>query len=122
MVIQNTDSQTFGNLAYEKLKSESKDCKISHVAVRDGVLNALKCFCSQSELFAKTIYESTKTFNECLKVVLDNHGNCLSDIEAYRRAVCFYFENADVSFEMQIHLPEENNKPSAVVLNLFDIL
>lgn len=121
-IVINTDSQTFGNLAIEKLKEESKRYKGSS-CVRDGVLTALTHFCHQSEEFAKTIYESDKSFVECMKTVLDNHGIWLSDIEAYRRAVSFYFEGSDVSFEMQIYLPQEkaNDKP-AVILNLFDIL
>lgn len=121
--ILKTDSQTFGNLACEKLSKEAKDSKGKYPSVSDGVLTALKHFCQQSEEFAKTIYESDKLFKDCISAVLKNHGNCLSDIEAYRRAVCFYFEKADVSFEMQIHLPQEDKKTSsAVILNLFDIL
>lgn len=122
-IILNSKSQTFGNLAIEKLKEESKAYKGTHGVVRDGVLSALKLFCQQSEDFAKVIYESEKSFDSCMKTVLHNHGGCLSDIEAYRRAVCFYFENADVEFEMKILLPEGSEKEkSAVILNLFDLM
>ena len=116
-----TDSQTFGKVAANKLKAEASSYN-DFPQVRDGVLSALTHFCHQSEDFAKVIAESDKTFTSCMKAVLKDHGNCLSDIEAYRRAVSFYFENADVSFEMQIHLPSDaaKSKP-AVVLNLFDI-
>ena len=123
--IINSNSQTFGNLAVEKLKSEAKKSsgKFIYSEVTNGVLNALIHFCNQSEIFAKVIYETDKTFEACIKVVLHNHGICLSDIEAYRRAVSFYFETADVSFEMIIHLPEEQQKSKpAVILNLFEIL
>lgn len=122
-IILGTDSQTSGNLAIEKLKKEANEYKGTHGAVRDGVLRSLTLFCQQSETFAKTIYESEKTFSNCLDVVLREHGGCLSDIEAYRRAVGFYFDNADVEFEMKIILPESAGEPkNAVILNLFDML
>ena len=121
--ILSAKTETFGDLASSKLKKQAKEWKGSHGVVRDGVLNALIHFCQQSEHFAQTIYESDKTFDACLKVVLDKHGGCLSDIEAYRRAVNFYFEAAEISFEMVIHLPSENHREnSAVILNLFDML
>ena len=91
-VILNSNSQTFGNLAIDKLKTELKEYKGTHGSVRDGVFTALNLFCKQSEEFAKVLYESDKKFSDCLTAVLKNHGGCLSDIEAYRRAVCFYFE------------------------------
>ena len=122
-MILNSNSQTFGNLASDKLKAQAKEYKGTHYVVRDGVLNALIHFCQQSEEFAKTVYESDKTLNACLKVVMNDHGSCLSDIEAYRRAVSFYFEAAEISFEMVIQLPsqKEKDKP-AIILNLFDML
>ena len=122
-MILNSNSQTFGNLAFEKLKEQAKQYKGTHDAVRDGVLNALIHFCQQSEAFAKVVHESDKTISECLEVVLNNHGGCLSDIEAYRRAVSFYFEGAEISFEMSIQLPSEEQKEKpAIILNLFDML
>ena len=120
-MIINSNSQTSANLAVEKLKQERKNCNSKYSAVTDGVLSALIHFCNQSETFAKTVYESDKTFDTCLKAVLNNHGNCLSDIEAYRRAVSFYFETADISFEMVIHLSDDKKDKPAVILNLFDI-
>ena len=120
--ILNSNSQTYGNLASEKLRKQAKEWNGSHGVVRDGVLNALIHFCQQSEEFAQKIHESDKTFDDCLKVVLDKHGVWLSDIEAYRRAVSFYFEAAEISFEMVIQLPSSKQKEkSAVILNLFDI-
>ena len=122
-IILGTDSQTFGNLGIEKLRKEAIEYKGTHGAVRDGVLRALTLFCQQSETFAKAIYESDKSFSKCLDVVLRNHGGCLSDIEAYRRAVGFYFENSDIEFEMKIILPESAGElKNAVILNLFDML
>ena len=121
-VILTSNSQTFGNLAAEKLKTEAANYN-SHYDVRDGVLSALTLFCKQSEDFAKVIYESDKKFSACMDIVLHKHGSCLSDIEAYRRAVGFYFEKADVEFEMKIILPDNNgNDKKAVVLNLFDLV
>ena len=121
-MILNSNSQTFANLAVEKLKQESAKGSGKYPMVRLGVLSALTHFCHQSEPFAKVIYETDKTFEDCLKAVLRDHGNCLSDIEAYRRAVSFYFETADISFEMVIHLPDEQKDKPAVILNLFDML
>ena len=121
--IINSNSQTFGNLAIEKLKTELKKSQFKRSVVAKCVLSALTHFCNQSEIFAKTVYETDRTFEACIKAVLHNHGDCLSDIEAYRRAVLFYFDGSDVSFEMTIYLPEEQQKSKpAVILNLFDIL
>ena len=121
--ILNSKSQTSGNLAIEKLKAEAKDLKGKNQTVISCVLDTLISFCNQSEEFAKAVYESEKTFVGCIVAVLKDHGNCLSDIEAYCRAVAYYFETADISFEMTLHLNSEDKaQKSAVVLNLFDML
>ena len=79
-MILNSNSQTFANLAIEKLKQESAKASGKYPMVRSGVLSALTHFCHQSETFAKVIYETDKTFDNCLKAVLHDHGHCLSDI------------------------------------------
>ena len=39
-----------------------------------------------------------------MKAVAKNCGSALSDLEAFRRAVQFYFPGADIRFRMEINL------------------
>ena len=64
--------------------------------------NALINFCEQNELFAEILYKTRRTFADCMEVVAKNHGKGISDIDAYRRAVQFYFPNAQIEFLMNI--------------------
>ena len=66
-----------------------------------------------------------------MKAVAKGVGNSLSDIEAYRRAVQFYFPGATVQMQMTIDLigsaageakPGKEEKPGGIVLNLEDFL
>ena len=86
----------------EKLKGDKQK------AIASAVREALECFCDQEPEFEQAIEQSRKTFQECLDSVVDKCGSCLSDIEAYRRAVKFYFSTATVSFIMQIDLSGDN--------------
>lgn len=73
-------------------------------AIAFATADALKCFCDQEPEFEQAIEQSGKTFQDCLNAVADGVGGSISDIEAYRRAVKFYFSTATVSFIMQIEL------------------
>ena len=77
-------------------------------AIASAVREALESFCDQEPEFEQAILQSGKTFQECLKEVVNGCGSCLSDIEAYRRAVKFYFSTATVSFRMTIDLCGDN--------------
>lgn len=77
-------------------------------AVAEAVADALLSFCEQEPEFEQAIDQSGKTFQQCLNDVVSGCGNCLSDIEAYRRAVKSYFSTATVNFVMNIDLSGDN--------------
>lgn len=68
-------------------------------AVRDALLD----FCRQDAEFAQAVAQGG-TFAECMNAVAKNVGGSISDLEAFRRAVQFYFPGADISFQMRIDL------------------
>lgn len=73
-------------------------------AVCGAIRNALTDFCKQETEFAQAVLDNDSGFEACLKAVVSGCGECLSDIEAYRRAVSFYFPGAGVNFTMSINL------------------
>ena len=86
----------------EKIKGQKEEL------IADAVADALKSFCDQEPEFEQAILQSGKSFQDCLSGIVKNCGTCLSDIEAYRRAVKFYFSTATVSFRMTIDLSGDN--------------
>lgn len=85
-------------------------------AIASAVREALESFCDQESEFEQAIEQSGKTFQECLKEVVNGCGSCLSDIEAYRRAVKFYFSTATVSFRMTIDLSGDNGAAKPITM------
>lgn len=121
------------DMAVKKLDNELEQLKGSrHVEVmKKPVHDALVLFCEQDNEFAQAVYQGG-SFEECMKEVAKGCGNALSDLEAYRRAVQFYFPVADIRFQMSINLcagveeqnavPAKQEKAAPVVLDLFDLL
>lgn len=101
-----TAHQDYKKMAVEKLDAERKAMKPSaNSAV--GIMyietaNALRSFCEQNDMFAEVLFKTKRTFADCMEVVAKNPGNGISDIDAYRRAVQFYFPNAQIEFLMNI--------------------
>ena len=103
--------------AEEKLQKELKA-----VQIRD--------FCAQDEEFAQAVVQGG-SFADCMKAVAKGVGNYISDLEAYKKAVQFYFPGAEIRMQMAIDLigkvaeaesvpvaaPE---KKPALTLNLMD--
>lgn len=92
-------------------------------AMAFAVQRALINFCDQNIEFAQAIAESDKTFGDCMSAVAKNVGESISDIEAYRRAVQFYFLGADIEYTMTINLSasvEKNER--AIKISLLDLL
>lgn len=108
--------------AKTKLEGENKAFKGSREAraVRDYILKTLIYFADQEPRFAEVVCNTKRTFAECCAAVVDNAGNMISDLEAYRRAVQFYFPNAEVEFVMNVKLTgaaptaEEMQKPASI--------
>lgn len=73
-------------------------------AMAEAVKKALIDFSKQDSEFAQAIMEHSGTFAECMVAVAKDVGNHISDIEAYRRAVQFYFNGADINFTMTVNL------------------
>lgn len=91
--------------AKNKLEAEKKAAKYDRYAqvMKDDVCKALDGFCRQDPEFAQAVVQGG-TFEDCMKVVAKNCGSGISDLEAFRRAVRFYFTGADVKFRMEINL------------------
>lgn len=77
-------------------------------AIAEAVAKALKQFCEQEPEFEQAVEQSDKTYSECLDSVVKGVGNSISDLEAYSRAVKYYFETAVIHFNMLIDLSGDN--------------
>lgn len=114
--------------AQEKLEKESKNVKgkmelAMMSAVRDTLLN----FCQQDDEFAQAIVQGG-SLQDCLSSVAKGVGNSISDLEAYKRAVTYYFPGADIRMTMTIDLcgdigkAEDSAKSTGILLNFRDFL
>ncbi|MFG6352523.1 MAG: hypothetical protein K1W21_13150 [Oscillospiraceae bacterium] len=72
-------------------------------AMKGAVCEALDGFCRQDAEFAQAVVQGG-TFADCMKAVAKSCGSAISDLEAFRRAVRFYFPGADVKFHMTVNL------------------
>lgn len=90
--------------AKEKLSAQFKTVNgAKEGAMKSAVRDALLSFAEQNEEFAQAIVQGG-SFADCMKAVAKGVGRSISDIEAYRKAVTFYFDGATVRFEMRIQL------------------
>lgn len=91
--------------AAKKLEAEKKAGSYDRYAnaMKDAVYEALDCFCRQDEEFSQAVVQGG-AFGDCMKAVAKNCGNSIRDLEAFRRAVRFYFPGADVKFHMTVDL------------------
>lgn len=95
--------------AIEKLNTEFKAFKGDKYTeiMKGAVLDALIGFCKQNEEFADAVMVADKTFKGAMDAVRKSvKGNGISDIEAYRAAVGYYFAGAVVDFVMNIRMSE----------------
>lgn len=91
--------------AKRKLEAERKSGKFDRYAgaMKSAVCEALDGFCRQDAEFAQAVVQGG-TFEDCMKAVAKGCGSSISDLEAFRRAVQFYFPGADVRFQMNVDL------------------
>ena len=117
-----------GEKAIEKLEREAKKGKFGQKesVMKTAVLETLKDFCRQDYEFAEAVLDGG-SFADCMKAVAKGVGNSISDIDAYTRAVRFYFPGAGIRMQMKIDLcdsvkdaPHPDGK--CVVLDLADFL
>lgn len=112
--------------AKEKLEAEERNGKFGTkaAAMKKAVKDALVSFCEQDEEFAQAVVQGG-TFEECMKKVENGVGNCISDLDAFKKAVQFYFAGAEVRFRMEIDVCPNRVKQSdnqAILLDLSDFL
>ena len=96
--------------AVKKLESEKKGVSGSKaMAMSAAVFAAIKDFCVQEEEFAQAVVQGG-TFGECMRKVAAGVGNSISDVEAYKKAVQFYFPGAEIKMQLTIDLIGEAAK------------
>ena len=99
--------EEFVSKAVEKIESGIAAVKgQKENVVKRPVADALISFCRQQEEFAQAVVQSEKTFADCVAHVVKGCGNALSDIEAYRKAVGFWFPGAVVDMVLTIRMSE----------------
>lgn len=119
----------FISQAKAKLEEGHKNGKFDRyaAAMKDAVHEQLIDFCEQDYEFAQAVVQGG-SFEDCMKAVAKGCGNCLSDLEAYSRAVQFYFPGAEIRMQMSIDLigaagmDDTGNVGGGIILNLSDFL
>ena len=119
--------ENWGTQAYEKLKKETAAVKgRKEQAMAGAVMDAMHCFCQQEAEFAQAVVQGG-SFGECMKRVASGVGNSISDLDAYKKAVEFYFPGAEVRMQLTIALagaaeadpqPDNGAEQQKTVLNL----
>jgi len=117
--------------AINKIEKELADikggCNATNI-MKKPIAEKLTSFCRQDEEFAQAVVQSDKTFGDCMKHVVSGVGSGISDLDAYRKAVQFYFPGADIRVKMTIDLcasvtdGEEPETKDAIVLDMADFL
>ena len=116
--------------AVKKLKAEKRDGSYDKYAkiMKDAVCESLELFCRQDVVCAQAVVQGG-TLGDCMQAVAKDCGNGISDLEAFRRAVQFYFPGADIKFHMTINLcagvedeAELRSEPKRKILSLEDFL
>ncbi len=96
-------------------------------AMQGAVYQALTDFCRQDSEFAQAVYQGG-SFADCMTTVTKGIKNgSISDLDAYRLAVQFYFPGADIRCQMSVNLCASVEQPEAaadksLVLDLFDLM
>lgn len=115
--------------ALEKLEKEKGAVSGQKETVMKGaVLAAIQDFCRQDAEFAQAVVQGG-TFKDCMTAVAKGVGTSISDLDAYKKAVQFYFPGAKVKMQLSIDLigdaageDTEDSTPAGgdLVLNLSD--
>lgn len=72
-------------------------------AMAGAVAEALRSFCRQDAEFAQAV-DQGGSFADCMAAVAKGVGSSISDLDAYKKAVGFYFPGAKINFQMTIDL------------------
>lgn len=99
-----TQMKNWATQAVNKLQGEAKSVAgQKEKAMAGAVMAAIKDFCVQDEEFAQAVVQG-KSFGECMKHVANGVGNSISDLDAYKKAVQFYFPGAEIRMQLTIDL------------------
>lgn len=91
-------------------------------AMKSAVLDALIDFSGQDTELAQAVVQGG-SFADCMKAVEKGVGQSISDIDAYARAVQFYFPGAKIRFSMTLDFIGDAAKGrSGIVLDFSDFL
>lgn len=90
--------------ALQKLKKEQPAVTgQKEKAMASAVYAAIRDFCDQDEEFAQAVVQGG-SFADCMKQVAARVGGSISDLDAYKKAVQFYFPGAEVRMQLTIDL------------------
>ena len=117
--------ENWATQAFEKLKKEAKQVQgQKEKAMARPVMEAIQVFCQQEPEFAQAVVQG-QSFFDCMKKVAAGVGGSISDLDAYKKAVQFYFPGAEVHMQLTIDLvgkvtetekPVETAEPAPVVI------
>ena len=95
-------------LAKKKLQEEYEKGKYDKYAsaMKKDVRDALLLFIEQDAEFAQAVAQGG-SFEDCMHEVSKGCGSSISDLDAFRKAVQFYFKGADIQYHMTINLCAE---------------
>ena len=123
----------FRDEALKKLREGAKNVRGNkESAMKDAVRATLETFCTQDEEFAQAVVQGGD-FPACMAAVARGVGSSISDLEAYKKAVQFYFPGAEIRMQMTIDLigaaavketpaPAEQKKPENIILDFTEFL
>ena len=118
----NLNPTVWQDKAIEKTTAERKEVKGQRESIMaNPVLDMIHEFCIQSEEFARAVAEGG-TFAACMAEVAKGVGNSISDIDAYKKAVQFYFPGAEIQVQMQIITEKKQENAKPLMLSLEDLL
>lgn len=107
--------------AIEKTTQERKQVKgQKETAMANAVLDMLHEFCIQSSAFAKAVAEGG-SFADCMTAVAKGVGSHISDVDAYKKAVKFYFPGADIVVRMDIQTASQPKKAESAQIISFSL-
>lgn len=115
----------------EEFENNKKNFGRAAAIMAPDTKKALISFIEQDEEFADAVYHNSQTFGDCMKAVEKNCFSALSDLEAFKRAVQFYFPGAEIEYQMKLYVnpyeledkkKSEQSDKQFKTFSLFDVL
>lgn len=102
--------------AIEKINKELKGFKggKGENVMKSRCAEVLKSFCEQNEEFAQAVVQTDRTLSDCISAIWKKYNNKtrtdgISDLDAFKTMVQFYFPGAGVHFAITVDV--EANEP-----------